>query len=59
MTSKFLPSYFSFIFSTSPVYGQKAMQADLRESRLVLPNFLGGNPGVLVPVIEFFVGFVM
>lgn len=34
------------------------MQADLRESKLVLASFLGGNPGVLVPVLEYlFVGF--
>lgn len=41
-----------------PEYGHGAMQADLRESKLVLASFLGGNPGVLVPVLEYlFVGF--
>lgn len=56
ISTTFLLLYTSF----PPVaeYGQGSMHGDLREGTLVLPGFLGGNPGVLVPLLEYLsVGF--
>lgn len=56
ISTTFLLLYTSF----PPVaeYRQGSMHGDLREGTLVLPGFLGGNPGVLVPLLEYLsVGF--
>lgn len=64
MTSKLLLSYFFIhLFQQCLSMGKKPRKQicrEQRESRLFLASFLGGNLGVLVPVIEYlFVGFVV